>query len=182
MVSKSDIPDDIQSEPRTTQSSDSPPRSRQTRGGPRRATRSTPSSYHIQGHGSKEHYQENISGILQLIGAMAFPVAPADAAAIVMHSNDVSNAVADLAVNDSRIARILDKLLEIGPYGALITAVMPLAAQILANHGIIKGGTPQEPGPFNTLTAEECVGLVIGKPNENKANGHARSSPSDVPA
>lgn len=134
--------------------------------------------FSVSGHNTHDHYKKNVAGTLQIAGAMMFPVAPADAAAVVMHSENISQSVADLAVSDSRIARILDRLLEIGPYGALISAVMPLAAQIMTNHGILK------PGNFGAVTPEECIAQVVGETpvKENKANGHANTVPNNVPA
>jgi len=145
---------------------------------PRREYRQPSTPEFNAGHDkSHDHYKKNIAGTLQIAGAMMFPVAPADAAAVVLHSENISQSVADLAVSDSRIARILDRLLEIGPYGALISAVMPLAAQIMTNHGILK------PGNFGAVSPEECIAQVVGEPiKENKANGHTNSVSDNVPA
>jgi hypothetical protein len=147
-------------------------KTRKIRSGPRTAYRPP------TGH-DREFYKQNVAGVLQIAGAAVFPASPADACAIIVHTPSLSESIADLAQQDSRVAAILDKLLEIGPYGALLSAVMPLVVQILANHGIIK------PGAMGSMPAEEIIALVVGKPepmDENKANGHANVQPDDISA
>jgi hypothetical protein len=61
----------------------------------------------------------------------------ADAAAIGMHWDPLAHALADLADENEIIAKPIDILIEVGPYGALVTAAMPLVLQILANHKVI---------------------------------------------
>lgn len=61
----------------------------------------------------------------------------ADVAAIGQHFPPVAAELANIADANETIAKPIDFLIEIGPYGALITAVMPLALQIMANHRIV---------------------------------------------
>lgn len=61
----------------------------------------------------------------------------ADAAAIGQHFPPVAEELANIADANDAIAKPIDFLIEIGPYGALITAVLPLALQIMANHRIV---------------------------------------------
>jgi hypothetical protein len=72
-----------------------------------------------------------------LIGARQY----ADAGAVGRHWPNISEEVARLAAADETIARIIDPLLRVGPYTALIAAVLPLVAQIGVNHGRIPAGT-----------------------------------------
>lgn len=60
-----------------------------------------------------------------------------DAATVTLHSGNIAEAVNETAQQDERIAAALDKMLEVGPYGALFAAMMPVALQIAANHGKI---------------------------------------------
>lgn len=92
-----------------------------------------------------EGYRNGVAGMMQLAGMPLLvagkstrnPILVADAAAIAMHAEGVATAIADLAVEDARIAAVLDKLTAVGPYSALVGAVMPLAVQLAANHGIV---------------------------------------------
>lgn len=97
-------------------------------------------------------YRKGLNGMLQLasfplvmLGTQK-PAFLADAAAIGEHGPGVVDAVNDLAQEDPRLAAVLDKILGMGPYGALIAAVLPLAAQLLANHKIIPAGVAKALG------------------------------------
>jgi hypothetical protein len=46
-----------------------------------------------------------------------------------------------VAEQDPKVARVLDRICAVGPYGALVTAVVGLGAQLAANHGRIAEGT-----------------------------------------
>lgn len=61
----------------------------------------------------------------------------ADAAAIGMHGPPISAEIVNLADQNERIAKAVDYLLEAGPYAGLVTAVLPLVLQLLANHNRI---------------------------------------------
>lgn len=57
-----------------------------------------------------------------------------DAAAIGMHGDNISNEITGLADKYPAIGKALDTLVQAGPFAGLLTAVMPLALQIAANH------------------------------------------------
>ena len=61
----------------------------------------------------------------------------ADAAAIGQHFQPIAIELANIADANEAIAKPIDFLIEIGPYGALVTAVLPLALQLAANHGLL---------------------------------------------
>lgn len=61
----------------------------------------------------------------------------ADSEAIAQHAPAIADAIDQLATNDARVAKALDTIMRVGPYGALIAAVTPLALAILTNHGVI---------------------------------------------
>ena len=65
----------------------------------------------------------------------------ADAGAIALHWPGVAKEVARLAETQEPIARLIDPLLQVGPYAGLIAAVLPLAMQLAVNHGRIKPGS-----------------------------------------
>lgn len=61
----------------------------------------------------------------------------ADAAAIGRYFPPVATELSNVADTSDIVARPIDFLIEVGPYGALIAAAMPLAMQIMANHRVI---------------------------------------------
>jgi hypothetical protein len=62
----------------------------------------------------------------------------ADAGAVDMHARPIAHEIAVLASEDEKIATIVDRITALGPYAALIGAVMPLALQLMVNHDRIK--------------------------------------------
>lgn len=153
--SSRDVSADITSEPAATV----PPR--KVSSGPtqrkRSGRRSVPASNmpprsHVNPiPGRKAAYKDGLSGLLQLGAGITLPFAPADAAAILTHGDNVSEAVADLAISDERIAALLDKVLVAGPYTAVIAAVVPMFAQFAVNHGMLPAGI------LGTRTPEHLV-------------------------
>ena len=61
----------------------------------------------------------------------------ADAAAIGMFFPSIATELAGVAETSEMVAKPIDFLIEIGPYGGLIAAVMPFALQIAANHRML---------------------------------------------
>lgn len=64
----------------------------------------------------------------------------ADAGAIAMHWPRVSQELASLAGKDERVAKLIDPLMQAGPYAGLITALLPLIMQLGVNHGMVQAG------------------------------------------
>ena len=85
----------------------------------------------------KPDYTEGINGLFQLVSVPLAFTAPADAYAVAAHGPNISKAVNDLAQERPEVAAVLDKVLKVGPYGALLGAVIPLAVQIMHNHNVI---------------------------------------------
>lgn len=69
----------------------------------------------------------------------------ADVGAVSLHWPNVSKEIAELAGKNEQIARLVDPLMQIGPYAGLITAILPFAMQIGVNHGRL------QPGAMNTV-------------------------------
>lgn len=81
---------------------------------------------------------DGLMGLAQMAqGLCAVTGLYADAAAIGMFFPPVAGELAKVADSNETIAKPIDFLIEVGPYGALIGAVMPFAFQIAANHGWI---------------------------------------------
>lgn len=84
----------------------------------------------------KRAREDAINGIFQLTGAglMMMGQVP-DAAAIAQHGPNIASETASIAESNDGLGRVIDYLTSVGPYAALIAAVMPLTLQLLANHG-----------------------------------------------
>lgn len=64
----------------------------------------------------------------------------ADAVTVGAHAENISREVSALASTDEKVAKAVDSLLVVGPYTALVMAVLPLALQIGVNHGLLPAG------------------------------------------
>lgn len=118
-----------------------------------------------------QHKREKAGlGIMQLVAFGAgllgrlkiAPVLPEDVAAIAMHAPPIAKGMADCAAEDERFARVFDKITAMGPYGALIEAVLPLVAQVAANHnqGVRSGKV--DPAQFGAMHPDQLVAMVTG--------------------
>lgn len=99
---------------------------------------------------ARPDYATAISGVFQLMAAgvamagraLKMPALMADAAAVAVHQAPVAVALGDIAMDNAAFAAVLDKVAVVGPYGALITALIPMGLQLLVNH---RGGpVPEE--------------------------------------
>lgn len=96
-------------------------------------------------------YRPGINGFFQMVAVPLAFKAPADAAAVAHHGPQIAQALHDLAVERPEVAAVLERVLAVGPYGALIGATVPLVVQILHNHDVIPeqmavsvGATPKQ--------------------------------------
>jgi hypothetical protein len=100
----------------------------------------------------------------------------ADVGAIDLHWKNISGEIAKLAASNEQVAKIVDPLMTVGPYAGIITAVMPLAVQILVNHGRIPAGAAGSV-PATTLSSQvesaiaerELQALTIQRDAEQKS-------------
>ena len=81
-----------------------------------------------------KRYFDGVSGLMQIASAGLAMANPVDGFCVAQHTPPIASAVADLAVERPEVAAALDKVLAVGPYGALIGAVLPLVVQIAHNH------------------------------------------------
>lgn len=81
-----------------------------------------------------KRYFDGVSGLMQIASAGLAMANPVDGFCVAQHTPPIASAVADLAVDRPEVAAALDKVLAVGPYGALIGAVLPLVVQIAHNH------------------------------------------------
>lgn len=114
-----------------------PGRPRGTRTGTRPAA-ATPSPRRPAG----PDYASAVAGLGQVAAAgLAMAGLPLDAWAVATHVPGIGQALHDLATTQPAVAAVLDKILAVGPYGAVIAATLPLFVQIAHNHKMI--GTEQ---------------------------------------
>lgn len=118
---------------------------------PRRTTPRKPAASKKTG----PDYRPGIIGFLQ-IPAFALGAAgqvnedfALDGAALSMHAPNIAEALNQLAAENPTVAAALDRILAVGPYGAIIGACLPLLLQIAANHRAIPDSmATSAPGVF----------------------------------
>lgn len=109
------------------------------------------------------NYRDGVAGLLQIpafILASAGRLNPAleyDGIAVATHTPAIAEAVHAMALEEPRVAAVLDKILSVGPYGALLGAMVPLVAQIAVNHKKLP------PGTLGTSEPEALKGALIGE-------------------
>lgn len=75
-----------------------------------------------------------------------------DAIAVKVHLPGVAEAVNDVAQTNAKVANALDRIVSVGPYGAVIAAVAPILLQCLVNHG------QMDPNPgMGLLSADQLL-------------------------
>jgi hypothetical protein len=132
-------------------------------------------------------YKTPLLGLFQIpagalaIAGMQKPVFAADAAAITIHSENIAEALDQLAHERPEIAAVLDRVLQVGPYGVLIAAVAPLALQILTNHGAVPAGVMGTIPP-GTLIANFMPNAGANAPDPTDNGSRERANVADAPA
>jgi len=61
----------------------------------------------------------------------------ADAAAIGQHFPPMAKELSNVADDSDVVAKPIDLIIQVGPYGALIATAMPLVMQLMANHKMV---------------------------------------------
>lgn len=126
-------------------------------GTPRAKSSVTPSAQH-------RRYEEGVQGLFQIPAmALAF-VSPVDGFCVAHHTPPISKAVADLAVDRPEVAAALDRVLAVGPYGALIGAILPLAVQLMHNHDMVPESMAKAMGATPKKDIERHLKLVASQP------------------
>jgi hypothetical protein len=106
-------------------------------------------------------YRPGLNGWLQILSlplALAGRVRPVlalDAAAVSIHGPGVTDALNTVAQDQPEVAAVLDKIMAVGPYGVLIGAIIPLVAQIGANHGKIPSSVATGMGAIDPATLKD---------------------------
>lgn len=128
----------------------------------------------------RKDYKTPILGLGQLAAAPCLlagqalrnPAFIADAAAVTMHTPPIAEAIDELANTDPQVAAVLDRLLVVGPYGAVLAASLPLAAQIVTNHNSKVLSVTQA---FGSVDPEHLIATLV---EEVSLNGDKESQPT----
>lgn len=103
-------------------------------------------------------YREAIKGAVQVPASVLLVKYPADACVLLANADSLAEVGQQLAEHDERIAALLEKVTEVGPYGAAAALIVTMGAQFMVNHGIIK------PGIMNTVPPDVLIAQVSGVP------------------
>ena len=126
-----------------------------------------PSSSRTRSTGSRPKapdFRPGLNGMFQLLAAPLAFVQPLDAMAVAQHGPNISEALNDLAQHRPEVAMVLQRILAVGPYGALLAATVPLVVQLLHNHDVIpEQAAASIPGvaPKSELLAALGLGEVV---------------------
>lgn len=82
-------------------------------------------------------YRPGILGMFQMIALPLAFKAPADAYAVGIHAEPIAEALNQLSLDRPEVAAVLEKILQVGPYGLLISALVPFGVQLMHNHNVI---------------------------------------------
>jgi hypothetical protein len=116
-------------------------------------------------------------GLFQTAAVPLLFAQPADAAAIIIHSEPIASAASNLAANDEKFAAILDRFLQAGPYAALITAVMPLLFQLAANHKLLP---PQMIEAIGLQSKGDLEAMAMSMMSKQAQNGQSVSADAEA--
>jgi hypothetical protein len=102
---------------------------------PKRQTARKPAAKTVPAVTQTEARYEGLMGLGQIASAICIMRGLyADAGAIGLHYPNVARETANLASQNETIGKAIDYLNSAGPYAGLLTASLPLALQLLANH------------------------------------------------
>jgi hypothetical protein len=108
---------------------------------------------------------------------MQNPVYAADSRAVTIYAPGIAETLNTLAQERPEVAAALERVLTVGPYGAVIAATVPLVLQILTNHGRIP------PGTAGTVPAEQLIADLVQEAQamqEAAGSGNGQVTADDV--
>jgi len=139
-------------------------------------TKTAPAAPMASTQSPNEKRTEGLLGLAQMgQGILLMTHQWADAAAVGTHFPPVAKELANIADSNETIAKPIDFLIEVGPYGALVSALMPLALQILANHRVIDATRLISQGvvPPEVLEAQMLAQVATAQAEAMKAQQQA---------
>jgi hypothetical protein len=114
---------------------------------------------------TREAREQALGGLLQVIAmpCLAVPALRADAGALSIHGPGMVTAAAAVAEVDPKFAGLVDKLTVAGPYGALIVAGIPLAAQLIRNHFTLPIPGTEDPADLRRAIEDQLAENAVGE-------------------
>lgn len=80
--------------------------------------------------------EEGVNGLFQLGTMLCMMTGQhADAQAFATHGPKISPEIAKIAEDYDKVGEAIDRMVAVGPFAGLLTAVLPLALQLAVNHG-----------------------------------------------
>lgn len=128
---------------------------------------------------------EGLMGLASLAqGACLMTGQFADAMTIAKFFPPVSMELANIAEEYESVAAPIDFLIKIGPFGALITAVLPLALQIATNHGAVDASTAAGLGvlPPEILATQMKTEMMRSQAEIIRAQNEAQKAANEAQA
>lgn len=105
----------------------------------------------VSGGSQRERYRAGVAGVLQIPAAILSMVDPVDGYCAAQYVGPMSEAVADLAVENPQVAAAVERMAQAGPLGAVLSVGIMAAVQFAHNHGKVPasmakalGATPRE--------------------------------------
>lgn len=131
---------------------------------PRRVTESVEDVGAVGPQTKADLRQEALNGVLQIGQLVTVGMGQlADAGAIGMFGPPMVNETVKLAENNAKVARMVDLLVEVGPYAGILAAGIPFLAQILVNHKVIPAETFANAGVVTPDILAEQMKMTLMK-------------------
>lgn len=119
-------------------------------------------------------FRPGITGMFQLIAAPLAFTQPLDSWAVTTHAPGIAEALNDLAQERPEVAMVLQRVLSVGPYGALLAATVPLVVQLLHNHDLIpEQAAAGIPGVAPKSELKAALGMVPAEEQEQTGGYYA---------
>jgi hypothetical protein len=101
-----------------------------------------------------------MAGVSLAIAGTASRPLLADSVAISIHSPQIAESLNALAQERPEVAAVLDRLLAIGPYGLVLSSVLPLVLQLLTNHNILPARVA---APLGCKSPDDLIKLIVSE-------------------
>lgn len=129
------------------------------------------------------NYALMATGMIQLLAMpMRYVLPPLDVATVLIHAPALGMAVQHTAEQDARVAALCDKLLQVGPYGELITVVGTIGLQIAVNHGKARAADLAELGVVEPAELAARLGGAVQAAEQQAREAEAEQARRDAAA
>jgi hypothetical protein len=91
------------------------------------------------------------------IAGQANVAALADAATLTVYADPVADGFQQVAETDARVAAVLDRVMQVGPYAAIIAPLIGLVTQLGVNHRLVPEALGAQLGAMSPAAIIEHV-------------------------